>query len=65
VRGVIKFTGGGSDATNIFGAVLAGQESLVDNVLGGSAVINFDACSLTKTKINNPPSILAAREVMY
>jgi len=65
VRGVVKFTGGGSDATNVFGAILAGKESLVDNVLGGSAVINFDACALSKTKISNPPQIIAQREVMY
>jgi Tfp pilus assembly protein PilX len=65
VRGVVKSTGGGSDATNIYGAILAGKESLVDNVLGGSAVINFDACSLSRTKISNPPQIIAQREVMY
>ena len=65
VRGVVKFTGGGSDATNVFGAILAGKESLVDNVLGGSAVIDFDACALSKTKISNPPQIIAQREVMY
>jgi Tfp pilus assembly protein PilX len=65
VRGVVKFTGGGSQATNIFGAVLAGQQSMVDNVLGGSAVINYDACSLIQTTNKQPPKVLTAREVMY
>lgn len=65
VKGVVKFTGGGAQATNIYGAVLAGQESLVDNVLGGSAVINFDACSLMRRLTNNPPVMLVQREVMY
>ena len=65
VRGVVKFTGGGASATNIFGAVLAGQESLVDNTLGGSAVIQFDQCALSRRMINNPPVVLVQREVMY
>ena len=65
VKGVVKFTGGGAQATNIFGAVLAGQESLVDNTLGGSAVIQFDQCALSRRMINNPPIMLVTREVMY
>jgi len=65
VRGVVKFTGGGAQATNIFGAVLAGQQSMVDNVLGGSAVINYDACSLIQTTNKQPPKVLTAREMMY
>jgi Tfp pilus assembly protein PilX len=65
VKGVVKFTGGGAQNTNIFGAVLAGQESLVDNVLGGSAVIQFDQCSLIRKMTNNPPVMITQREVMY
>jgi hypothetical protein len=65
VRGVVKFTGGGAQATNVFGAVLAGQESLVDNTLGGSADIQFDQCALSRRMINNPPVMLVQREVMY
>jgi len=65
VRGVIKFTGGGADKTNISGAVLAGQESLVDNVLGGSATIQYNLCSLTQDYSNNPPKVINAREAMY
>lgn len=65
VRGVVKFTGGGAQNTNIFGAVLAGQESLVDNTLGGSAVIQFDQCSLSRKLVNNPPVMIVQREVMY
>lgn len=65
VRGVVKFTGGGSDATNIYGAVLAGQESYVDNTLGGSANINFSSCALTQTQIPMPPKLLSIREATY
>ena len=65
VKGVIKFTGGGSDKTNILGAVMAGQESVVDNVLGGSAVIGFDACALNANYISAPPRITSFRELSF
>jgi hypothetical protein len=65
VRGIVKFTGGGANGTNIFGSVLAGKESLVDNVLGGSAVIQYDKCSLLQDWDANPPRVITAREVMY
>ena len=67
VRGVIKFTGGGSDHTNLYGAVLAGQESLVDNVLGGSASIYFNSCALKNAATITQRSLvqLSFHEVMY
>lgn len=65
VKGVISFTGGGADKTNIYGAVLAGQQSLVDTVLGGSAVINYDSCALAQKKAPRPPNAIAFRELSY
>jgi len=61
-RGVISFTGGGSSGVNIYGAVLAGQQSYVDNTLGGSASIYFDYCSLPQCNQNQPPRVLSFRE---
>jgi len=65
VKGDIKFTGGGANATNIFGAVLAGQESYVDNTLGGSAVIHFDSCALRHNQVPSPPKMMAFRELTF
>ena len=67
VKGVVSFTGGGADKTNIYGAVLAGQSSLVntDTTLGGSAVIDFDSCALTRNTGQRPPSAIAFRELPY
>jgi len=65
VKGVISFTGGGADKTNIFGAVLAGQQSLVDVDLGGSATINYDSCALVQKKAPRPPTAIAFRELPY
>lgn len=65
VRGVVSFTGGGANPTNIYGAVLAGQSSVVDTTLGGSAVIDFDSCALTRNTGNRPPNAIAFRELQY
>jgi hypothetical protein len=64
VRGVISFTGGGSSGVNIYGAVLAGQQSYVDTTLGGSANIYFDFCSLPQGSQNQPPRMLSFRELI-
>lgn len=67
VKGVVKFTGGGSAKTNIMGAVLAGEQSLVDldTVLGGSANIRFDRCALEQKKDPAPPIMLSFHEISY
>jgi hypothetical protein len=65
VTGVISFTGGGSSATNIYGAVIAGQQSYVDNTLGGSANINFDYCALPGGSQTQPPRSLALRDINF
>jgi hypothetical protein len=65
VTGVISFTGGGSSATNIYGAVIAGQQSYVDNTLGGSANINFDFCALPGGSQNQPPRAISLRDISF
>lgn len=65
VTGVISFTGGGAQGVNIYGGIIAGQQSLVDNVLGGSAVISFDRCALPQRNDNQPPRVLAMRELTF
>jgi hypothetical protein len=65
VKGVISFTGGGSNATNIYGAIIAGQQSYVDNTLGGSANINFDFCALPGGSQAQPPRSLAMRDINF
>jgi Tfp pilus assembly protein PilX len=65
VTGVISFTGGGSDGVNIYGGVIAGQQSLVDNVLGGSVTVNYDQCALPQRDDTQPPKILSLRELNF
>ena len=65
VTGVVSFTGGGSNKVNIYGGIIAGQQSVVDNVLGGGANIAFDRCALPQRNNNQPPRILATRELVF
>jgi len=65
VTGVVSFTGGGSDQVNLYGALIAGQQSLVDNQLGGSMAINFDQCALPTRDNTQPPKMLSTRELNF
>jgi Tfp pilus assembly protein PilX len=65
VKGVVKFTGGGSDKTNIYGSVLAGQSSIDQVVLGGSASIKYNRCALLNTSSPQPPRMLNVKEISF
>jgi Tfp pilus assembly protein PilV len=65
VKGVISFTGGGADKTNIVGAVLAGQQSVDNTELGGSATIQFDSCALEDNTAPQPPTLVRFTELTY
>lgn len=72
VLGRISFTGGGSQAVNMYGAILAGQDvnaqdiALGDNI-GGSFNFRYDSCALKlpSKQIPGPPAMLAEHEAMY
>jgi Tfp pilus assembly protein PilX len=65
VTGVVSFTGGGTDKVNIYGGLIAGQQSLVDNRLGGSMTVNFDQCALPSRDNTQPPKMLSLRELNF
>jgi hypothetical protein len=65
VTGSVHFSGGGSDPTNIYGAIISGQPVIDTTTLGGSANIHYDACALSNQFKGQPPSILASRELPY
>jgi hypothetical protein len=65
VRGVISFTGGGSDGVNVYGGIIAGQQSLVDTVLGGSVNISYDQCALPQSDKTQPPRMLSLRDINF
>ncbi len=79
VRGAVTFTGGGSDQTNLNGAILAGQDVTnkgcpkgdttcdSSDSVGGSVSLQYDSCALNRAGIvaHTPPHLLASHEVQY
>jgi Tfp pilus assembly protein PilX len=72
VRGRVSFTGGAGDSTNLYGALLAGQDvTATDQAqqdgdkFGGSINFNYDVCALNNSGKGNPPQLLATHEIMY
>ena len=72
VRGKVSFTGGAGDSTNLFGAILAGQDVTATDqpqqdgdAFGGSINFRYDICALNNSGKGNPPQLLATHEIMY
>lgn len=70
VRGKVSFTGGAGASTNLYGAILAGDDVSATNQVqsdnfGGSINFHYDVCALNSLKGSNPPQLLATHEIMY
>jgi Tfp pilus assembly protein PilV len=70
VRGKVSFTGGAGASTNLFGAILAGDDvsatnQVQDDNFGGSINFHYDVCALKNLGGSNPPQLLATHEIMY
>lgn len=70
VRGKVSFTGGAGASTNLYGAILAGDDVSASNQVqsdnfGGSINFHYDVCALKNLSGSNPPQLLATHEIMY
>jgi hypothetical protein len=70
VRGKVSFTGGAGASTNLFGAILAGDDvsatnQVQDDNFGGSINFHYDVCALKNLNGSTPPQLLATHEIMY
>jgi hypothetical protein len=70
VRGKVSFTGGGNDAVNLYGSVLAGEDVLavnntVSDTFGGSINFHYDICALRRSGPQVPPKILTTHEISF
>jgi Tfp pilus assembly protein PilX len=70
VRGKVSFTGGAGASTNLYGAILAGDDVNATNQpqsdnFGGSINFSYDVCALNRTGGSTPPQLLATHEIMY
>jgi hypothetical protein len=70
VRGKVSFTGGAGASTNLYGAILAGDDVNASNQaqsdnFGGSINFQYDVCALKRLGGSTPPQLLATHEIMY
>ncbi|HEY2497151.1 MAG TPA: PilX N-terminal domain-containing pilus assembly protein [Candidatus Angelobacter sp.] len=70
VKGKIRFTGGGSEKVNLYGAMLAGEDvnasdAAILDTIGGSFSFQYDSCALKLFPSQGPPKLLATHEIMY
>jgi hypothetical protein len=70
VRGKVSFTGGAGASTNLYGAILAGDDVNATNQpqsdnFGGSINFSYDVCALNRLGGTTPPQLLATHEIMY
>lgn len=70
VRGKVSFTGGAGASTNLYGAILAGDDVSATNQaqtdnFGGSINFHYDVCALNRLGGTTPPKLLATHEIMY
>ena len=70
VRGKVSFTGGAGASTNLYGAILAGDDVNATNQpqsdnFGGSINFSYDVCALNRLGGSTPPQLLATHEIMY
>jgi hypothetical protein len=70
VRGKVSFTGGAGASTNLYGAILAGDDVNATNQpqgdnFGGSINFQYDVCALNRIGGSTPPQLLATHEIMY
>jgi len=70
VRGKVSFTGGGAQAVNLYGSILAGEDvtatdTSVSDTFGGSINFHYDVCALKRSGGNQPPRLLATHEITF
>jgi len=74
VRGKVSFTGGAGVSTNLYGAILAGEDITAINngttnvdgdKFGGSTNFHYDTCALNNNGGKRPPRLLATHELMF
>jgi len=74
VRGKVSFTGGAGASTNLYGAILAGEDitainngitSIDGDKFGGSTNFHYDTCALANNGGKRPPRLLATHELMF
>ena len=58
VTGILKSSGGGSNAKNIQGQIYSGSSALGDTAISGSIVVGYDSCNVKKALSSQPLKVV-------
>ena len=58
VTGIIKSSGGGSNAKNILGQIYSGSSALGDTAISGSIVVGYHSCNVKKAMSGQPLKVV-------
>lgn len=64
VRGIVAFTGGGSQSVNIYGSIVSGSSITNTTSVGGGVNVQYDSCAIRNPYNAIPLKVLAFREVV-
>jgi hypothetical protein len=58
VTGILKSSGGGSNAKNIQGQIYSGSSALGDTAISGSITVGYDSCNVKKALSSQPLKVV-------
>jgi len=64
VRGIVSFTGGGSNSVNIYGSIVSRSSLINSSNVGGGVNVVYDSCAIKNPYNAFPLKILAFREIV-
>lgn len=64
VRGIVSFTGGGSNSVNIQGAIVSGSSLVNSSNVGGGVNVIYNSCAIKNPYNAFPLKMLAFREIV-
>ena len=64
VRGIVAFTGGGSQYVNIYGSIVSGSSITNSTSVGGGVNVQYDSCAIENPYNAVPMTVLSFREVV-
>lgn len=62
VTGILKSSGGGSNAKNIQGQIFAGSSALGDTAISGSVVVGYHSCNVKKALSSQPLKVVSWKQ---
>ncbi|MBI4464352.1 MAG: hypothetical protein HY647_06570 [Acidobacteria bacterium] len=64
VRGIVAFTGGGSQSVNIYGSIVSGSSITNTTSIGGGVNVQYSSCAIQNPYNAVPLKVLSFREIV-